>query len=396
MSATLDPAPYQKFFGGEEECQVVWLEGQRRPLELRAVSHPVQDYVSAAQLTVLQLHKSRPITDHLLVFLTGEEEILESVAALRAVSLPAESDQQSQLDATSSLFVVPLYAALSPQAQRRALEPAPPGRRKVILATNIAESSLTIAGVRLVLDCGRAKVKEVSAGGLEELRVRWISQAQAWQRAGRANRQTSGHCFRLYTQEQYNAMDEQPIPELLRCHLASATLHMLAMGYDPRQLDLMDSPPPERLEDSLELLRHLGAVNGDQLCPLGRQLNHLPLDPRLARVVLAATQLGCLMDALKVVSLLSVDDLLPSRAHLPLAKRERAAEVHHRFKSSRGDLHTALNVLNAFFKVKGNAERKRWLRDHCIDQRALNRAIAILRQLRQLCERHGIQVGLQY
>ena len=141
------------------------------------------------------------------------------------------------------------------------------------MTTNIAESSLTIPGVRLVLDCGRAKVKETAGAGLEQLRVRWVSQAQAWQRAGRANRQAPGTCYRLYTQAQYAAMPAQPVAEVLRCELAAAALQVLAMGHDPRHLELMESPGAERLQAAVSLLRVLGAAEPAEpvrLTPLSR------------------------------------------------------------------------------------------------------------------------------
>ncbi|PAA91857.1 hypothetical protein BOX15_Mlig033042g2, partial [Macrostomum lignano] len=401
MSATLDPEPFCRFFPGSK---LVYLTGRQYPIELMSVDRPVSDYVSAALVAVLQLHRSRPLkpTHDILVFLTGEDDIAELRHLLRQAS--------QELRGNGGLLPLPLYAALPASLQLKALAPLDQTERparKVILATNLAESSLTIPGVRCVVDCGRAKVRSApaSAAGswIERLSVERISQAQAWQRAGRAARQAPGCCHRLYTNaELLEQMPEQPVPELLRASLGTALLSLLGVGAkQPAEFPLLDPLPPAGVSAGLAMLKQLGAAeltttvssslkSGWRLTPIGKDMLALPLEPRMARVLLEAAkpQLSCLAEVIKIVSLLSVDHLF----YVPPNRREAAQAAWQPYESSHGDLFFLLNLFNAFQGLTDPAEKARWLKRHFISLRALTTCLQVRKQLRSLCRSLGLEI----
>ena len=216
MSATLEATTFSKFFDG---APVVYSRGRTFPVEMFYTEEPEEDYLDAAMLTVLQVNKEEAPGD-ILVFLTGQEEI-ESLGRMlreRASKLPASVPR---------LNVVLLFAALPPEEQMKVFEPTPPGTRKVVLATNIAETSLTINGIRYVIDSGLSKMRTYHPrSGVDELLVTPISQSQAQQRAGRAGREAPGKCFRLYTEDVMPSLEKYVKPELLRTNLSGVVLQL--------------------------------------------------------------------------------------------------------------------------------------------------------------------------
>lgn len=284
MSATMDAEKFQRYFFNSPLLDI---PGRLHPVEIYYTPEPEKDYVEAAVRTAVQIHCYEDPGD-ILVFLTGEEEIEN---ACRAINTEIETfgDEVGVID------VIPLYSTLPPQAQQRIFSNAPgvnpkgiPGR-KIIISTNIAETSLTIDGIVYVVDTGFSKQKVYNPRlRVESLLVSPISKASAKQRAGRAGRTRQGKSFRLYTESAYNnELNDNSYPEILRSNLAGVVLSLKKLGInDLVHFDFMDPPAPETLMRALELLNYLGALNDDgDLTKLGNLMAELPLDPQLAKML---------------------------------------------------------------------------------------------------------------
>ena len=289
-----------------------------------------QDYMDAALITVMQIHLTEPEGD-ILLFLTGQEEIDTACQVLfeRMKGLgPSVPD----------LHILPVYSSLPSEMQTRIFEPAPPGSRKVIVATNIAEASLTIDGIYYVVDPGFAKQKVFNPKvGMDSLVVAPISQASARQRAGRAGRTGPGKCFRLYTESAFkNEMLPTSVPEIQRTNLGTTTLTLKAMGInDLLHFDFMDPPPAEIMIKALELLYALGALNDEgQLTMLGRRMAEFPLDPQLSKAILSAEKLKCVHQTITIAAMLSVGAAIYYR---PKEKLLHADNAHRNFLRPGGD-----------------------------------------------------------
>lgn len=308
-SATLDPGPVSAYLGrAGAPAPVVAVEAPVYPVEVRwaeAVSaRPLPERAAWAALRALDELPSGDV----LVFLPGAGEIR------RTAGLLAGSARRSDL------AVVPLHGDLPPAEQDRALLPDPAGRRKAVLATNVAETSLTIEGVSAVVDGGLARVLRFDARtGIDRLVLSPVSRASAVQRAGRAGRLGPGVVFRLYTREEERGFRDREEPELLRTDLAPALLDVLGWAArDPRRFGWFEAPPASAMEAGLALLRRLGAVrpDGHELTPLGRRMSQLPLHPRLSAVLLSAQALGRPRRGALLVALLSEREVLASRRAL--------------------------------------------------------------------------------
>lgn len=254
MSATLDAAAFKTYFPGSTAAYV---EGRQYPVDILYTAEPQESYLDSAITAVLQIHLDEGPGD-ILVFLTGHDDIeaAEQLLSQRASILLMDSQH-------FGLIIVPLYAALAPEAQLRVFEPAPQGFRKVILATNIAETSVTIPGIRYVVDSGFVKMRTYSARlGADCLEVVPISQAQARQRSGRAGREGPGKVYRLYTEKAFETLQKTTEAEIKRANLASVVLQLKAMGIrDVLAFDFIDSPSRGALLRAFELLFALGALD---------------------------------------------------------------------------------------------------------------------------------------
>ena len=247
----------------------------------------MEDYFRTALVTVFQIHRTTPIQGDILVFLTGSNEIEDFVRSGRQVVPSLPFNQQS-------IKFVPLYASLPTESQMKALT-VDPEARKVICCTNVAETSITIPGVIYVVDCGRVKSKlYTSVTGMESLKIRTISQAEAWQRTGRAGREQAGVCYRLYSEEEFDKWPLHPIPEILRSNLANVLLQIIAMGLDrPLEFPFFDRPDEQNLRSSLDQLEWTGAITQEEResntrCLLthdGKLMVKFPLDPRYSRYI---------------------------------------------------------------------------------------------------------------
>lgn len=286
------------------------MPGRTYPVEIFYTPQPEPDYLEAAIRTVVQIHLTEAAGD-ILLFLTGEEEIEQACREIKA-----EINNEMRRVECGPIRVLPLYSTLSPSAQQRIFDDAPPPRRengppgrKVVVATNIAETSLTIDGIVYVIDPGFAKQKVYNPRiRVESLLVSPVSKASAQQRAGRAGRTRPGKAFRLYTEESFHKeLIEQTYPEIMRSNMATVVLQLKKLGInDLVHFDFMDPPAPETLMRALELLHFLGALDDKSaLTPTGALMSLFPLDPQLCKVLIESPKHGCSDEILSIVSLLS-------------------------------------------------------------------------------------------
>lgn len=341
--------------------------GRQFPVELYHSPEPVADYVDAALRTIFQIHYGEPMPGDILVFLTGQDEI-------EALQKLVEDYAKSMDRSVPKIHVLPLYAALPQVQQQKVFQPAPErNMRKVILATNIAETSVTVSGVRHVIDCGKVKTKQYRPRiGLESLLVTPVSKSSAMQRTGRAGREAPGKCFRLFTEDQFLTLEEATVPEILRCDIATAILTLKARGQeDVLGFDYIDPPTRESLIKGLEQLFSLGALdNNGNINGLGRKMAMLPLSPALARVLIAAAEkeMGCLPEAIDIIAALSVENLFVTPQSED--KREEMDEARKEFERREGDHLMLLQVVRGWEAQESH--KKAWAQKHFVSHRALS------------------------
>ena len=374
-SATLDAQKFSAFF---DDAPIFNVPGRVHPVQIHYTPQPEANYLQAAYITVLQIHQSQGPGD-ILVFLTGQEEI-------EAMEQMLQNFSRKMGKVVAELVICPIYANLPSELQAKIFEPTPPKARKVVLATNIAETSLTIDGIVYVIDPGFVKENVYNPRtGMESLVTTPISRASANQRKGRAGRVGPGMCFRLYTAWAYaNELDESNTPEIQRTNLNSVVLTLSSLGITNLvDFDFMDPPAVETLEGSYSSLYALGAFNDKgELTKIGRQMAEFPTDPMLAKAILAADKHGCVDEVLSVVSMLGEASALffrPSDKKL-LADSARARFTH----KDAGDHLTLLNVWNEWVDADYGVV---WARDNFLQYRSLKRARDVRDQLAQLCER---------
>lgn len=388
MSATLDAEKFQNYFN---DAPLLAVPGRTHPVEIYYTPEYQKDYLDSAIRTVLQIHATEGEGD-VLVFLTGEEEIED---ACRKISL--EADELIREQGCGPLSVYPLYGSLPPYQQQKIFEPAPepingrPGR-KVIIATNIAETSLTIDGIVYVVDPGFSKQKVYNPRiRVESLLVSPISKASAQQRAGRAGRTRPGKCFRLYTEEAYKKeLIEATYPEILRCNLSSVVLLLKKVGVDDLvHFDFMDPPAPETMMRALEELNYLAVLNDEgELTALGRLASNFPLDPLLAVMLIGSADHKCSEEILTIVSLLNVPNVFVR----PANSRKYADEAKLQFADQSGDFVTLLNVFNEYQSALEQGGINQWCRDNFVSYRTMVQAINIRKQLYRMMENYDIPV----
>ncbi|KAM6964405.1 ATP-dependent RNA helicase DHX8-like [Tautogolabrus adspersus] len=377
-SATLDAVKFSQYFF---EAPIFTIPGRTFPVEVLYTKEPETDYLDAGLITVMQIHLTEPPGD-ILVFLTGQEEIDTACEILydRMKSLGPDVPE---------LIILPVYSALPSEMQTRIFDPAPPGSRKVIIATNIAETSLTIDGIYYVVDPGFVKqIVYNSKTGIDQLVVTPISQAQAKQRSGRAGRTGPGKCYRLYTERAYrDEMLTTNVPEIQRTNLASTVLSLKAMGInDLMAFDFMDAPPMETLITAMEQLFTLGALDNEGLLTrLGRRMAEFPLEPMLCKMLIMSVHLGCSEEMLTIVSMLSVQNIF----YRPKDKQALADQKKTKFFQLEGDHLTLLAVYNSW---KNNKFSNPWCFENFIQARSLKRAQDIRKQMLSIMDRHKLDV----
>ncbi|BAT79705.1 hypothetical protein VIGAN_02262800 [Vigna angularis var. angularis] len=379
-SATLDAEKFSDYF---DSAPIFRIPGRRYPVEINYTKAPEADYLDAAIVTSLQIHVTQPPGD-ILVFLTGQEEIetAEEILKHRTRGLGTK---------IAELIICPIYANLPTELQAKIFEPTPEGARKVVLATNIAETSLTIDGIKYVIDPGFVKMKSYNPRtGMESLLVTPISKASANQRAGRSGRTGPGKCFRLYTAYNFhNDLEENTVPEIQRTNLANVVLTLKSLGiHDLLNFDFMDPPPAEALLKALELLFALSALNKlGELTKVGRRMAEFPLDPMLSKMIVASENFKCSDDIISIAAMLSVGNSIFYR---PKDKQVHADNARMNFHTGNvGDHIALLKVYNSWKETNYSTQ---WCYENYIQVRSMKRARDIRDQLAGLLERVEIEL----
>ncbi|GAB7360851.1 hypothetical protein MBLNU230_g0837t1 [Neophaeotheca triangularis] len=381
-SATLDAQKFADFF---DDAPILNIPGRTYDVEMNYSLQPEANYLSAAITTVFQIHLSQPMPGDILVFLTGQDEIEQAEASLQETARKLGG-------AAPELMICPIYASLPTDMQQKIFDPTPPKVRKVVLATNIAETSLTIDNIVYVIDPGYVKENRYTpATNMESLVAVPISRASANQRAGRAGRTGPGKAFRLYTKwAYYNDLPESTTPEIQRTNLCSVMLLLKSLGInDLVNFDFLDPPSPDMIIRSLEQLYALGALNDKgELTKIGRQMAEFPTDPMLAKSVLAADKLGCVDEVLSIIAMLGEASALFYR---PKDKKLQADAARNRFTNKEGGDHlTYLNIWNQWVDSDFSYV---WAKENFMQQRSLTRARDVRDQLAKLCDRVEVTVS---
>lgn len=355
-----------------KEIAVCHIKGRQFPVKVVYSPEPVPDFVDAALKTIFQIHYKEPLPGDILVFMTGQETV-ESLENL-------VNDYATSMDPSlPKVLVLPLFAALPQSAQQRVFQPAPARTRKIILATNIAETSVTVSGVRYVVDCGKAKMKQFRARlGLDSLLVKPISKSAAIQRKGRAGREAEGQCYRLYTEKDYLGLQETNTPEILRCDISQPLLTMKARGVDDIMgFPFLSRPSRESLEKALLQLYNIQALDETgKISSIGQQIAKLPLTAPLGRVLLAAAERGdsCLRHVVDIISCLSVENIfLGSTSE---EKKEEAEAARRDLYRREGDHLTMLAAVRSY--AAENSDRKAWAERHMVSHRAMQAVMVFL------------------
>lgn len=377
-SATLDAEKFSTYFFS---CPIFTIPGRTYPVEILYTKEPESDYLDAAMITVMQIHLSEPAGD-ILVFLTGQEEIDTCCETLY-------TRIQALGDLAPELIILPVYSALPSEVQSRIFEPAPSGARKCVVATNIAEASLTIDGIYYVVDPGFSKQKAFNAKlGMDSLVVTPISQASARQRAGRAGRTGPGKCYRLYTELAFKTeMLPTNIPEIQRTNLGNVVLQLKAMGInDLLGFDFMDPPPVATLIGAMESLHGLGALDDEGLMTrLGRKMAEFPLEPNLSKMLLLSVDLGCSDEILTITALLSVENPF----FRPKDRQAQADMKKAKFHQAEGDHLTLLAVYKGWEAAKFSNP---WCFENYIQARSMKRAQDVRKQLVTIMDRYKLDI----
>jgi ATP-dependent helicase HrpB len=379
MSATLDAEPIAKFLGG---CPIVNVPGRLFPIEIDHANAPSSDAIHLRAAKKVRELISLQQDGDMLVFLPGVAEINRTETEISSFA------QQHDLQ------IAPLHGNLSLDAQNLAL--APSDRRKIILATNIAETSLTIDGVRIVIDSGLARVAGYDPQrGLDRLDLKRISKASATQRAGRAGRTAPGKCMRLYTSKEFHALADFELPEIRRVDLSSTVLSLHAWGKsDPRTFGWFDPPSEQALATAERLLEMLGAIENGRITSLGRQMVLLPVHPRLARLLIAAAEENLLEEGATMAALLSEKDIAPfDRSKVPKTKAD--SDLLMRFDLVDGSLGTS-RTRDQLIRI-GKSIKPSKIRRH--DQHEAMLRLALIAYPDRVCRRRendlsaGVMVG---
>lgn len=349
-SATIDTARFSQHFDNAPVIEVSGrtypVEVRYRPLQTPDEDSPDYDMVSGIVAAVDELCREGP--GDVLVFLAGERDIRDVSEALRKHHPPQTE-------------ILPLFARQSAAEQNRVFKTG--GQRRIVLATNVAETSLTVPGIRYVVDPGNARISRYSVRNkVQRLPIEKISQSSANQRAGRCGRVAAGICIRLYDEEDFNNRPAFTDPEILRTNLASVILQMSALKLgEPARFPFINPPPEKMINDGYRLLDELGAVDKKRrITPVGRQLAKLPIDPRIARMLLQASEFGSLTEVLIIASALSIQD----PRERPMDKQQAADEAHSKYKDDRSDFIGFLKLWDLYHDKKKHLSQNK-LRKFC-------------------------------
>ncbi|CAJ1332550.1 unnamed protein product [Effrenium voratum] len=397
MSATIQAAPFVNFFGGSNKVKLINVPGRLHDVKVFYTPVPEPDFLEAALLTVLQLHVTRPPGD-VLVFLPGQEDIdsLQRLLEEKQETLVKErqehpsksvvedlsqgvTGQWPSFGTVQNLLVRPIYAALPFDQQELVFAETPPGCRKIVLATNIAETSITIPGIRYVIDTGLMKLKMCHPEtGIEMLRTVETSQASALQRAGRAGREAAGEVFRLYVESEYQKMPAQTPAEILRCEMASIYIDLKALGIPKvSTFPLVDKPPRELLEKAAHFLSRIGALDAkDELTDMGKKLARMPIHPLYAYCLHVSFEFECTAEILSIVAMLSADAQI-----FTASRKQREKGQSLPYHQEEGD---HLCLLSAFSQWKKQPNPKAFAAQNSLNHSALEKTVTIRNQLKEV------------
>ncbi|ATA23876.1 ATP-dependent RNA helicase HrpA [Brenneria goodwinii] len=384
-SATIDPQRFSRHFNN---APIIEVSGRTYPVDVRY--RPVvedaedsdRDQLQAIFDAVDELSREGP--GDILIFMSGEREIRDTADALNKLDLPHTE-------------ILPLYARLSNQEQNRVFQ-SHHGRR-IVLATNVAETSLTVPGIRYVIDPGTARISRYSfRTKVQRLPIEPVSQASANQRKGRCGRVAAGVCIRLYSEQDFLSRPEFTDPEILRTNLASVILQMTSLGLgDIAAFPFVEAPDKRNIQDGVRLLEELSAIqlaeNGHyHLTPLGRQLAQLPIDPRLARMVLEARRTGCVREVMVITAALSIQD----PRERPLDKKQASDEKHRRFADKESDFMAFVNLwdyLREQQKALSSSQFRRLCRSDYLNYLRVREWQDVYTQLRQVVKEQGLPIN---
>ncbi|XP_062013030.1 probable pre-mRNA-splicing factor ATP-dependent RNA helicase DEAH9 isoform X4 [Rosa rugosa] len=364
------------------EPAVLSVEGRGFNVQIHYVEEPVADYLRAAVSTVLLIHDQEPMGD-ILVFLTGQDDI---DAAVQLITEETPNRRKN----SSGLMVLPLYSGLPRADQELVFSPTPRGKRKVVISTNIAETSITLEGVVYVVDSGFSKQRFYNPiSDIENLVVAPISKASARQRTGRAGRVRPGKCYRLYTEEYFvKEMSAEGIPEIQRSNLVSCVIQLKALGIDNiLGFDWPASPSSEAMVRALEVLYSLGVLDDDAklTSPTGFQVAEFPLDPMISKMILSSGELGCSEEIITIAAVLSVQSIWASG----WGSQKELDEAKLNFAAAEGDHVSFLNVYKAFLQ---SGKSSQWCHKNFVNYQAMKKVLEIREQLRRTARRLGIDL----
>ncbi|XP_030382002.1 pre-mRNA-splicing factor ATP-dependent RNA helicase PRP16 [Scaptodrosophila lebanonensis] len=376
-SATMDSTKFATFFGN---VPTFTIPGRTFPVDVMFSKNTCEDYVESAVKQALQVHLT-PNEGDMLIFMPGQEDI--------EVTCEVLEERLAEIDNAPELSILPIYSQLPSDLQAKIFQKSPDGIRKCVVATNIAETSLTVDGIIYVIDSGYCKLKVYNPRiGMDALQIYPISQANANQRSGRAGRTGPGQAYRLYTQRQYkDELLALTVPEIQRTNLANTVLLLKSLGVvDLLQFHFMDPPPQDNILNSLYQLWILGALDHTgALTTLGRQMAEFPLDPPQCQMLIVACQMECSSEVLIIVSMLSV----PSIFYRPKGREEEADGVREKFQVPESD---HLTYLNVYLQWKQNNYSSSWCNEHFIHVKAMRKVREVRQQLKDIMTQQKMNV----
>ena len=378
-SATLDAEKFSLFFNN---APILTVPGKTFPIDIYYTLQPEANYVSATITSIMQIHVSQPVPGDILCFLTGQDEIESCLQILTDIC-------KKMGNKIKEMLIFPIYASLPSEQQGNIFIQTPNNARKVVLATNIAETSITINGIVHVIDCGLCKEMTFnSKTNMSQLQVVPISKAAANQRAGRAGRTQSGKCFRLYTKWAFeNELPEQTMPEINKSNLTSVCLSLKALGVDLiTSFPFIDAPPLLAISSALAILKSLNALTkNEELTKDGHLMSELPLDPKMAKVLLTAINYNCHEDVSSIIALLTITS--PIFYHVK-HKQQDAEITKKSFNDPSGDHLTLLNIWHQFQDANYS---KQWCYEKHINYKTLSNAKDIKQQLMRIMDNMQIK-----
>ncbi|CCE64972.1 hypothetical protein TPHA_0J01510 [Tetrapisispora phaffii CBS 4417] len=388
-SATLNATKFSDFFGNAPKFKI---PGRTFPVELIYSKHAVSDYVQAAVLQAVKTHMFTKLdSGDILIFMTGQEDIEATSYFIKEKlkEVYAKKYNNQEMDEFDDLEIFPIYSALPADVQSKIFKNLHGKKRKIVIATNIAETSLTIDGIRYVIDCGYSKLKVFNAKlGLDSLSIVPIALSNASQRSGRAGRTQPGVAYRLYTEESASEdMYPQAIPEIQRTNLSNTILMLKSAGINNvLNFPFIDKPPLQTLLSSLYDLWFIGALdNYGNITSLGSAMAKFPILPSLSKMLLTAITYGCSAEILTIVSLLSVSQIFQR----PKEQQEESDKARTRFFVPESD---HLTLLNVFSQWKSNKFSHKWCNKNFVNYRSLVRALDIRTQLIQVMKRNSFKI----